>query len=296
MSTVAVVGLGTMGSRIARRLLEQGCDVIVWNRTSARAAALEALGAATAASPAEAAARAEAVLTMVSDAAALRSVTEDASGVIAGGGKSLTIVQMSTVGLPGLSRLAGLLPEGIDVLDAPVLGSVAEAERGSLTIFVGGQRTQFERWCPLLSLLGSPVHVGRFGAGTAAKLVANSTLFGVLGVLGEALALADGLGLSREAAYEVLAPTPLAAQAERRRGSIESGDYPPRFTLSLARKDAGLILDAGARTHTDLPLQVAAQGWLADAERAGRGGADYSAVLAEILSRRERSHLGSEEM
>jgi 3-hydroxyisobutyrate dehydrogenase-like beta-hydroxyacid dehydrogenase len=294
MSTVAVVGLGAMGSRIAGRLLSQGREVVVWNRTSERAVALAEQGAAMVASPAEAAARAEVVVMMVSDAVALRAVTEGPSGLIAKAGSSPAIIQMSTVGSSALSRLASMLPKDGELLDAPVLGSISEAEAGSLAIFVGGERSHFERWRPLLSVLGSPLHVGPLGAGTAAKLVATSTLFGALAVLGEALALADGLGLSHEAAWSVLAATPLAAQAERRRSSVESGDYPPRFALSLARKDADLILEAAAGAAVDLRLLAAARAWLADAERAGCGTSDYSAVLAEILSSRERSRRKAE--
>ena len=285
MSIVAVVGLGAMGSRIARRLLDQRHSVVVWNRTSERAAALAELGATPVASPAEAAARATVVLTMVSDDAALRAVTEGRSGLIAGAGPSLTIIQMSTVGLSTTARLACSLPQDGELLDAPVLGSLTEAEGGTLRIFVGGERSLYERWASLLSVLGSPVHVGPLGAGTAAKLVANSTLFGTLSVLGEALALADALGLPRETAFDVLAATPLAAQAERRRESLESGDYPPRFALSLARKDADLILEAAGASGVELRLLAAARAWLAEAEDAGRGSSDYSAVLAEILSR-----------
>ena len=110
---------------------------------------------------------------------------------------------------------------------------------------------------------------------SAAKLVANTTLFGTLGVLGEALALADGLGIDRDTAFEILASTPHAAQAERRRPALESGEYPPRFSLALARKDAGV----------DLRLADAARSWLREAEEAGLGEADYSAMLARILSR-----------
>lgn len=289
MSTVAVVGLGAMGSRIARRLLTQGHAVLVWNRTAEKVAPLSELGATPVDTPAEAAAQAQVVVTLVSDAAALRAVTEGPSGLLAGAGPTLTIVQMSTVGLSALSRLASMLPPGAELLDAPVLGSLAQAESGSLTIFVGGERLLVERWRPLLSVLGSPLHAGPLGAGTGAKLVANSTLFGLLGVLGEALALADGLGLSRDAAYEILASTPLAAQVDRRRSAIESDDYPPRFALSLARKDADLILEAATRAGISLPIAAAARAWLAEAEDAGRGGSDYSAVLAEILSR----HRGS---
>jgi 3-hydroxyisobutyrate dehydrogenase-like beta-hydroxyacid dehydrogenase len=137
----------------------------------------------------------------------------------------------------------------------------------------------------LLSALGSPLHVGPLGSGAAAKLVANTTLFGMLGVLGEALALAQGLGLSLETAFEVLAATPIAAQAERRRRAVEHRDYPARFSLGLATKDADLVAEAAARAGVDLRLAEAARSWLADAERAGLADRDYSVVLEHILRR-----------
>jgi 3-hydroxyisobutyrate dehydrogenase-like beta-hydroxyacid dehydrogenase len=102
-------------------------------------------------------------------------------------------------------------------------------------------------------------------------------------VLGEALALAEGLGLPREVAFEVLAATPIAAQAERRRASVESGEYPRRFSLSLARKDADLVAEAAAAAGVDLRLAEAARSWLREAEEAGWGVEDYSALLAHIL-------------
>jgi 3-hydroxyisobutyrate dehydrogenase-like beta-hydroxyacid dehydrogenase len=285
MSTVAVIGLGAMGSRIARRLLDAGHDVVAWNRSPAKADELAVVGATAAASPAEAARRSEAVMTMVADPAALAAVTEGPSGVAAGAGASTTVIEMSTVGPAAVGRLASVLEPGTGLLDAPVLGSVSEAESGSLRIFVGGPADLVERWTPLLSALGSPRHVGALGAGAAAKLVANTTLLGTLGVLGEALALADGLGLSREAAFDVLAGTPLGAQAERRRAAIETGEFPVRFSLALARKDADLIAAAAAEAGVDLRLADAARTWLADAEADGLGEQDYSVVLARILGR-----------
>jgi len=191
---------------------------------------------------------------------------------------------MSTVGPESISRLASVLSDDA-LLDSPVLGSVSEVEAGTLNVFVGGEPELVERWTPVLSTLGTILHVGPVGAGTAAKLVANTTLVGVIGVLGEALALAEGLGLSRQAAFEVLGRTALADQAERRRPAVESGEYPPRFALYLARKDADLILEAAAKTGTELRLTKGARDWLAEAENAGLGEADYSAVLARILER-----------
>ena len=287
MTTVAVVGLGAMGSRVARRFIDAGHDVVVWNRTLSKVAPLTDRGATAAHTPAEAARRAEAVVTMVADPAALREVTEGPEGVAAGAAPSTTVIQMSTVGVEPVTRLASALAAGTGLLDAPVLGSVAEAESGSLRIFVGGEPALVERWTPLLSTLGSPLHVGPVGAGSAAKLVANSTLFGVIGAIGEALVLAKRLGLSQEAAFQVLDSTPLAAQADRRRPSIESGHYPARFSLALARKDADLILQAAAASGADLRVSEAARTWLADAQGAGWGDQDYSAVLAYMLDATE---------
>lgn len=274
MTTVAVVGLGAMGSRIARRLLDAGNEVVVWNRDPAKAEPLVAAGAVRAATPAEAARAADAVVVMVSDPRALQEVADGPDGFTAA---ATTVIQMSTVGPDAVLRLASMVP---DLLDAPVLGSLSEVESGTLKVFAGGPNELVERWTPLLETLGTVLPVGPVGAGSAAKLVANATLVGTIALLGETLALGDHLGLAREVAFDVLAATPLSGQAERRRGAIESGEYPPRFALSLARKDADLVIDAGPER---LRMLRAAREWLQEAERAGRGDDDYSAVLSEIL-------------
>ncbi|GAA1980294.1 hypothetical protein GCM10009738_68550 [Kitasatospora viridis] len=292
MKRVAVIGLGAMGAPIARRLLGHGCEVTVWNRSPQRAVALREAGAVVAESAADAVRGAEAVIVMVTDPPALLAVTEGEHGIAAGIGPGAVVIQMSTVSPAAVARLADALPAGTGLLDAPVLGSVAEAASGALRILVGGPPVLAERCLPLLSQLGSPLHVGELGAGTAAKLVANNALFGVLGVLGESLALGGALGLSWEVLHKVLAVTPLAAQAARRRPAIEADEYPARFALALARKDADLVAEVagevGAVGAADdggpgLGLTAAARDWLRDAERAGRADQDYSAVLAHIL-------------
>jgi len=264
VSTVAVIGLGAMGSRVARRLIDAGQDVIVWNRTPAKAAGFPRV----AATAAEAAREAEVTITMLANPQALRKVTAEI--------EPNALIEMSTVGPATVHELAARIPR---LLDAPVLGSRSEAEQGTLHVFVGGPRELYERYEPLLATLGTVHHVGPLGAGAAAKLVANSTLFGALGVLAEALRLADRLGLSREAAFEVLAATPIAQQAERRRAAFEANDYPPRFPLALAHKDADLVSEAAP----ELRLAQAARSWLADADAASWGERDYSALLAWIL-------------
>jgi len=282
MATVGVVGLGAMGSRLARRLADADYELVVWNRDPAKAEPLVAAGARAAPTPADVARQVDAVVTMVADPRALVDVTEGTDGVVGGLGKGTTLIQMSTVGPDSTSRLAALLPAEA-LLDSPVLGSVAEVESGTLSVFLGGAPEPVEHWLPVLSTLGTVFHLGPVGAGTAAKLVANTALVGVIGILGEALALAERLGLSRDAAFEVLGKTALAGQAERRRSAVESGEYPPRFALYLARKDADLILEAAAKKGLELRLTKAADEWLAEAENAGLGDKDYSAVLARIL-------------
>ncbi len=281
MTAVAWIGLGAMGSRMAARLRDAGHELVVWNRTREKA---EEVGAPVAGSPREAAERADVVFTTLADPEALVSVTEGEEGVLAGLGEGAVLVEMSTVGPAAIRLLSGQIPSHASLLDVPVLGSLPEAEAGALKLFAGGEDEPFERVLPLLQLLGEPLRVGGLGSGAAAKLVANATLIGTIALLGETLALADGLGLSRETAFDVLALTPLAAQAERRRPAIEAGDYPARFRLSLARKDADLVHEAAADAGRDLPALAAARDHLAAAERAGLGAEDYAAVLRQILA------------
>lgn len=285
MATVAWIGLGAMGSRMARRLLDAGHELTAWNRTPARVEPLAAAGARTAATPADAARGAAVVVLMLADPAAVREVTEGPDGIAARVRPGTTVIDMSTVGTEAVARLRTVLADGVALLDAPVLGSVAEAEAGTLTVFVGGPIDAVNAVTPVLSVLGNPIHLGPSGAGATAKLVANAALLGTLGVLGEALALGDGLGLPRDAVWRILATTPLAAQVQRRRPAVEADDFPKRFALSLAHKDADLIVAAADAGGVDVRLARAARSWFAEADDAGLGGADYSAVLRHILWR-----------
>lgn len=290
MTTIGVVGLGLMGSRIATRLLEAGHEVTVWNRSSDKTIPLAERGANAASTPAEVARSCELVLTMVADPTALVDVSEGPNGIAAGAAGAagaLTVIEMSTVGPEPIARLRASLPADVGLLDAPVLGSTSEVEKGTLKLFVGGPDELAQSWMSLLSQLGTPIHVGALGSGAAAKLVANSTLFGTLSVFAEALALADALGLERDKAFEVLAATPVGAQVERRRPSIDSDDYPKRFALSLARKDAQLVAGAARSLEVEMRVGEAARRWIENADDAGWGERDYSAMIRWILGNRD---------
>lgn len=276
---------------MAARLVDAGHDVAVWNRTPERAAALVERGARHARSPADAAAGAEAVLTMLSTPEVLEEVACGEEGMASGMAPGGTLVEMSTVGPGGVAAVRARLPAGVSMLDAPVLGSVPQATDGTLAVFVGGDDAVVERWRPLLGVLGRPRHVGPLGAGAAMKLVANSTLGALMTGLAEALALADAFGLDQSAALDVLAESPIGVTTRSKRALVESGRYPPNFTVSLAAKDLRLVAEAAEAAGVEVRVSPAARSWMEEADAAGLGPLDYSAVIAHV---RGREALGPE--
>ncbi len=285
MATVAFCGLGQMGEPMAARILDGPDQLVVWNRTPERASALVERGARLARSPAEAVADADAVVTMVATPEALEAVVFGDDGIAAGIGDGTTLVDMSTVGPAAVRGLAARLAPGADVLDAPVLGSVRQATEGDLKIFVGGDEAVLDRCRAVLERMGRVTHLGALGAGASMKLVANSVLGTLMTGLAEALALADALGLDQPVVLDLLAESPIGATVRSKRDNIESGSYPPNFKLSLAAKDLGLVDQAAVDTGLELRLAPAARSWLEQAEQAGLGDADYSAVIAAVRGR-----------
>ncbi|MQS34798.1 NAD(P)-dependent oxidoreductase [Streptomyces katsurahamanus] len=280
MTRLAVIGLGAMGGAVARRLATAGHEVLVWNRTPTAAARLARPGIVPVASPAEAARRADAVLVLVADDQALADVVQGPDGIAAGAAAHpAAVIQMSTVSHALSRRLADQLPAGAALLDAPVMGSPDAVEEGRATVFAGGTPQDVESWRPVLADVGQVLVTGPVGSATAAKLVANSSLFGTVALLGESVALGQALGLDPDTVFGVLAATPLAAQAERRRPSLEKDRYPPRFSLGLAAKDAELILDAARAQGVNLRIGSAVRAWIADAETRGYGAQDYTVLL-----------------
>ena len=285
MAKLAFLGLGQMGTPMARRLLAAGHDVTVWNRTPERAEPLVEDGAHQGSTPAEAGQGAEAAVTMLADPDAVDAVLFGPDGLAHGLQEGSTVIDMSTVGPQAVRRVAERLPRGVTMLDAPVLGTVPQAEEGKLKIFAGGEQDVFDRWRPVLEVLGTPTHLGPLSAGASMKLVVNSTLGAVMSGIGEALALADALGLDEEMTLNVLADSVVGTGITRARHSIESGIFPPRFKLSLAHKDLGLVNDAAGRAGLHLRLASAARDWFRSADEQGFGGLDYTAVVAHIRGR-----------
>ncbi|HMJ86988.1 MAG TPA: NAD(P)-dependent oxidoreductase [Vicinamibacterales bacterium] len=282
MAKIAFLGLGQMGAPMARRLLQAGHQLTVWDRTADHAKSLAAEGAAVAGSPAQAGAAAEFVITMLSTPDALQDVVLGENGLARALGAGHVYIDMSTVGPDTIRSIASKLT-GVAVVDAPVRGSVSVATEGRLEIFVGASDEDFERVRPILESLGSVARVGGFGAGAAMKLVANLALGTSIAAVGEALGLAEGLGLDRAAVLNMLEGSPLAPMVRAKRANIESGHYPPAFKLRHAAKDLRLVIEAAAAAGRDVKVSSASRAWLDSAAKSGAADLDFSAVVATIV-------------
>lgn len=283
MASIGFCGLGRMGRLMAGRLLGAGHEVTVWNRSEGPQAALAEQGARIAATPEEAAAGAELVVTMVTGPDALEAVVYGPHGVAAGLRTGALLVDMSTVGPDAFQMVADRLGPGRGAVDAPVRGSVREAADGTLQVYVGAGDDDFGRVAPLLSALGDVRHVGPPGAGASMKLVVNATLVTAIALLGEAMALGRHLGLDRATLLDVLSRSPLAPTVAAKGDNVAAGRYPPAFELSLADKDIHLVLDAARRHGLDLKVAEAARQWTDAALSATESEVDFSAVVATVM-------------
>jgi 3-hydroxyisobutyrate dehydrogenase len=257
--TVGFIGLGIMGRAMARRLVDAGHRVTVWNRDPSKAAELTAAGARQASSPRAAAENCDAVIVNVTDSAAVENVVLGKEGVLHGAPKGAVVVDMSTIH-PVAARKIGqqLRARGIGFLDAPVTGMEFRARDGTLSILVGGEKADLDRVHDLLSVLGNRItHFGPQGSGQIAK-ACNQILCAVnmVGIV-EALHLARLSGLEPATLVEALRPGAGGSWALDRFGpQIVKGDFQPGGRIALMVKDLGIIEDSAK--EVGLPLAGAA--------------------------------------
>jgi 3-hydroxyisobutyrate dehydrogenase-like beta-hydroxyacid dehydrogenase len=225
---LAFVGLGAMGSRLARRLLAAGHPVTGWNRTPDKARALVAAGLTLAKSPRAAAEGAEAVFTMVTDDAALRAVAHGSDGIIAGLGPDSVLVEMSTVSPAVVRELeAPVTARGAALLDVPVSGSTITVEQGQASFIVGGDAAALERVRPWLLAMGAALtHVGPLGLAKTMKVATNLGLAVQMLAFSEAVLLAETAGIPRERAVEALLKSVIASPMVKYRGPFVLGQMP----------------------------------------------------------------------
>lgn len=282
---VAFVGLGMMGMPMARRLVAAGYELVGCDLDAARAAAL---GSPTAASPAKAANGADVVVTSLPSPEIVETVAFGREGIHEGIAAGAAFIDMSTnapaVARSLAERFAGL---GVGVLDAPVSGGPAGAGDGSLTVMVGGPEPLFERWLPLLEVVGRlVVRVGEHGAGQVAKLCNNLITGVTMAAIGEACALSQRHGLDPAVLYALLRNSVGDSRVLRTRFPLAGADpahpaaagYSPLFMLELLLKDLGLALDLAEAAGVPVPVARAAAGRYEAAHAAGYGSLDYSAV------------------
>jgi 3-hydroxyisobutyrate dehydrogenase len=257
--TVAVLGAGgIMGFAMARNLARDGYSIRAWNRSREKAEPLTEDGAEVFDTPAQAAERAEVIITMVADADAVTDAVEGDAGAVSAttSGKAVWL-QMSTIGIEGTERCAALAGErGIAFLDAPVLGTKAPAEQGKLIVLASGPSELRDRVQPIFDVVGArTMWVGEAGAASRLKLAVNAWILTVLEGTAETLALAEGLGLDPQLVLDAVKDGPLDLGYLQMKGkAMMARDFEPSFRLRLAAKDAGLVDDAIERHGLDLPM------------------------------------------
>jgi len=287
VAELGFVGLGVMGGRIAKRLLDAGHRVTGYNRTASKARWLVDAGMRLAGTPREAARASEIVFSMVADTAALATVTDGPDGVLAGLGAGQVYVEMSTVSPAASRALAQRVAEtGARMLDAPVSGSVATLEQGRLSIMVGGDRETFDRVRPVLLDIGPTVtYVGPNGQAALMKIATNLNVAVQTLAFCEAVLLAEKGGIPREVAVRVLLASAIASPMLGYRGPFVL-EMPEEawFDVDMMQKDLLLALDAGRALGVPLPTTAVTNEFLTAARALGLEEQDFAAVF-QVLAR-----------
>ncbi|NWG22285.1 MAG: NAD(P)-dependent oxidoreductase [Chloroflexi bacterium] len=253
---IGFIGLGIMGSGMARNILQAGFPLRIWNRTASRMDELATAGAGPASSPGDVAFHSDIVITCVSDTPDVESVILGEGGVIHGARPGSLVIDMSTISPQATQRIAARLAErGIHMLDAPVSGGAEGAARGTLSIMVGGDTRQYERALPVFRAMGRTItHIGPIGAGQTTKLVNQILVVGHALAMSEALLFAQAGGIDLHKALAAVAGGAAGSWMLSNRGpQILARDWRPGFTIDLQQKDVRLALQEADRLGVPLP-------------------------------------------
>lgn len=282
---VGFLGLGIMGSNMARRLLGAGFTLTVYNRNRAKAEALT--GAQAAATPREAVANADVVICMVADDVASRAIWLGENGALAGVMRGAALADCSTLSVTWVKELAAAATAaGCEFLDAPVTGSKSQSAAGELNFILGGSVVGLEKLRPVLTPMARSItHLGPTGSGALIKLINNFVCGVQVASLAEALALIEQSGLDRTKALSVLldgAPgSPLVKTIASR---MTASDFAPNFLLKLMAKDLGYAIAEGEARGLQPTTAIAALEVFRRAIAVGHGGKDMSAVIEPFRS------------
>ncbi|MSP41721.1 MAG: NAD(P)-dependent oxidoreductase [Deltaproteobacteria bacterium] len=287
MANLGFVGLGVMGSRMAKRLLDAGHSVTGYNRTKSKAQWLLDAGMKWGDSPRAAAGSSDVVFSMIANNSALRAVTEGNDGIVAGLGAGKIYVEMSTVSPAAIRELAKQVEtKGADMLDAPVSGSSITLDEGKLSFMVGGKREIFERVLPYLQAIGpKATYVGGHGLAASMKIATNLSLAVQMLAFSEGLLLAEKSGIARETAVEVLLSSVMASPMVKYRGPFVL-KMPDEviFDVNMMQKDLLLALEMGRELNIPLPTTSITNEFLTAARGMGLAEKDF-AIVFEVLAR-----------
>jgi 3-hydroxyisobutyrate dehydrogenase len=279
MSTIAFLGIGTMGLPMARNLRRRGFELRAWNRTIDRARPLEADGALICDTPAAAAHGADIVITMLSDGPA---VLDAAAGALEAAPASAVWLQMSTIGLDPTGRCLELAAgAGVTYVDAPVLGTRVPAEQAKLVVLASGPADAGARVQPVFDAVAQrTLWLGEAGAGSRCKVVVNSWIVGLVNVLAETIAVTQALDLDAQHFFDAIEGGPLDLPYARMKGAamMARNFDDASFRLALARKDADLVLAAASDVGLELPIMQAIADRMRRAEQDGHGDEDMAAT------------------
>ncbi len=276
------VGIGAMGWPMSRRLAAAGLAVTVCDRDPARQALARAHGVALAPSAAEAARNADIVFSMVYDDAALNAVVEGPDGLLGVMQPGRLLVDMSTVSPAASAQVARRLARaGIAYLRAPVSGSVALAEAGTLTVFVSGEKRDFDRLVPLGRHLADNLHyVGPDESARVVKLAINLMVATSTALMGEALAFGEAQGLARETLVDALNASIVGSRHyQARAAALKTRRYGSSGPIDLVRKDLGLVLDLARDCGVELPLTAHVDADLSRLQASGHGATEITALV-----------------
>jgi 3-hydroxyisobutyrate dehydrogenase-like beta-hydroxyacid dehydrogenase len=293
---IGFIGLGIMGSRMAANLQKHGHDLVVFNRTRAKAQSLLDNGATFAESPARLAEEVDVLFTMLAHPDAVEQTALGANGFLEPFRSNALWVDCSSVN-PSFSKkmAAAAAARWIRFVDAPVTGSAPVAADAKLVFWVGADAADLETIRPLLLCMGSKiVHTGGHGMGTAMKMVINLLLGTNMAAFAEAMALGEGLGLSQEMLFDSLLGMPAVAPfLASKRGKIESGDYEAEFPLRWMQKDLHLASVSAYEAGVAMPLTNVAKEIYRLAMRGGHETEDFSAIYEFATSDKEEEQMNS---
>ena len=292
MSTVAFVGLGAMGSRMALNLQAAGHKLRVFNRDRSKTKPYAEKGAEVADSPGSAARGAEFVVSIVSDDAATREVMLGEAGVVGAAAAGTVIIDSST-NTPAMARevAKAAAAKGCSYLDAPVSGSILQAQGKELVFMVGGEATAFERAQPLFQAMGRMArHMGGPGAGATIKLVNNMLTAAAAAALAEAAQVVEAAGLDPAATLEILGEGAAGSRLLKAKlPKMLKRDFAPQFALELMDKDLRYFLALAQELDRPTPIASLVRSQYHAARRAALGKLDSCAVFLQASGEKLRS-------